>query len=213
MARKGAMNKEPMKRVSPGMYRNVKGELVRKSPNVAKPTKQTMSPQKPSVPGAQNIAEQIMQNTTTPLQQMPNLQNRVDPRQQFQQQQIGAQENQMPMDKMYRWSQAPQMPQASPEEADMQIPVGGGFMGNPNYYSEQGQSPMPMDKMYRFPQMPQPSANMGGQYRLSPGIYGNKQQAVNQYNQQMQQMGFQNAAQGVSDMPYRPIAMPQVRKG
>ena len=46
------------------------------------------------------------------------------------------------------------------------------------------------DAMYRSPefiQMPQPSANMGGQYRLSPGVYGNQQQAMNQYNQQMQQ--------------------------
>lgn len=49
----------------------------------------------------------------------------------------------------------------------------------------------PMDKMYRFPQMPQmpqPSANMGGQYRLSPGVYGTRDQAMQQYNQQMQQM-------------------------
>ena len=50
---------------------------------------------------------------------------------------------------------------------------------------------MPQDKMYRFPQMPQmpqASANMGGQYRLSPGVYGTRDQAMQQYNQQMQQM-------------------------
>jgi hypothetical protein len=51
-----------------------------------------------------------------------------------------------------------------------------------------------------MPQMPQASANQGGQYRLSPGVYGNQQQAMNQYNQQMQQM-------------YQPMTMPQVRKG
>jgi len=59
------------------------------------------------------------------------------------------------------------------------------------------------DAMYRvpnLPQMPQPSANMGGQYRLSPGMYGTREQAMNQYNQQMQQM-------------YQPMVMPQVRKG
>jgi len=39
-----------------------------------------------------------------------------------------------------------------------------------------------------MPQMPQPSANNGGQYRLSPGVYGTREQAMQQYNQQMQQM-------------------------
>lgn len=46
------------------------------------------------------------------------------------------------------------------------------------------------DAMYRIPgmpQMPQASANMGGQYRLSPGVYGTREQAMQQYNQQMQQ--------------------------
>lgn len=38
-----------------------------------------------------------------------------------------------------------------------------------------------------MPQMPQPSANMGGQYRLSPGVYGTRDQAMQQYNQQKQQ--------------------------
>ena len=60
-----------------------------------------------------------------------------------------------------------------------------------------GQPNMPMDKMYReppmyqgpgMPQMPQPSANMGGQYRLSPGMYGSKEQAMQQYNDQLRQM-------------------------
>jgi hypothetical protein len=54
-----------------------------------------------------------------------------------------------------------------------------------------------MDKMYRelpvyqwngMPQMPQPSANMGGQYRLSPGMYGSREQAMQQYNDQLRQM-------------------------
>jgi len=56
----------------------------------------------------------------------------------------------------------------------------------PGYFQGQMQ-----DAMYRvpnLPQMPQASANMGGQYRLSPGVYGTREQAMNQYNQQMQQM-------------------------
>lgn len=80
---------------------------------------------------------------------------------------------------------------------------------NPNAprFGPDGQQ-MPQDKMYRFPQMPQmpqASANMGGQYRLSPGVYGTQQQAMNQYNQQMQQMGIQPAM-----MPYRTM---EGRKG
>jgi hypothetical protein len=60
-----------------------------------------------------------------------------------------------------------------------------------------GQPNAPMDKMYReppmyqwngMPQMPQPSANMGGQYRLSPGVYGSREQAMQQYNDQFLQM-------------------------
>lgn len=39
-------------------------------------------------------------------------------------------------------------------------------------------------------QMPQPSANMGGRYRLSPGVYGTREQAMRQYEQQMQPAGF-----------------------
>jgi hypothetical protein len=58
------------------------------------------------------------------------------------------------------------------------------------------------DAMYRSPefmQMPQASANMGGQYRLSPGVYGTREQAMQQYNQQMQQMAMQGANQAMSD--------------
>lgn len=53
------------------------------------------------------------------------------------------------------------------------------------------------------PQMPQPSANQGGQYRLSPGVYGTREQAMQQYNQQMQDMMAQ----------YRMPSVPQQRRG
>jgi hypothetical protein len=60
---------------------------------------------------------------------------------------------------------------------------------------------LPPDKMYRYPtpelsnmpQMPQPSANQGGRYRLSPGVYGTREQAMNQYNQAMER-AYQPAA-------------------
>jgi hypothetical protein len=79
----------------------------------------------------------------------------------------------------------------TPEEANMQIPVGGGFMGDPNYYSGQGQSPMagfqqiPPDKMYRFPQPaggPQMANAIGA-------VAGDYQQAVVP-DQSMQQQQF-----------------------
>lgn len=54
-----------------------------------------------------------------------------------------------------------------------------------------------------WPQMPQPSANHGGQYRLSPGIYGTQQQAMEQYNQQMRQRmpGLQNGLGQSGNVP------------
>lgn len=60
---------------------------------------------------------------------------------------------------------APLPPQTSPEQ------VGQMIAGQP---------------MYQF-QMPQPSANMGGQYRLSPGVYGTREQAMQQMMQQASQ--------------------------
>lgn len=38
--------------------------------------------------------------------------------------------------------------------------------------------------IYMAPNMPQPSANNNGQYRLSPGVYGTRDQAMQQFNQQ-----------------------------
>ena len=48
-----------------------------------------------------------------------------------------------------------------------------------------------------FPEMPQASANQGGKYRLSPGVYGTREQAMQQYNQQLQQMGVEAANQAM----------------
>ena len=90
----------------------------------------------------------------------------------------------------------PQPPMMQAQPSDYQNLPGPGGQG-PQMPMDQvgmqaGAMPgMPQDKMYRFPQMPQmpqPSANMGGQYRLSPGVYGTRDQAMQQYNQQMQQM-------------------------
>jgi hypothetical protein len=59
---------------------------------------------------------------------------------------------------------------------------------NPNSYQPYiGQIQNGLGQPMTMPQMPQASANNGGRYRLSPGVYGTQQQAMNQYNQQMQQ--------------------------
>jgi hypothetical protein len=94
---------------------------------------------------------------------------------------MGQQFGQMPMqDKMYRPHNM------SPEES-------GNFFARMGINPQQIQNGFgnsesaPMQNPWA-PQMPQPSANQGGQYRLSPGMYGSREQAMQQYNQQMQQM-------------------------
>ena len=80
-----------------------------------------------------------------------------------------------------------------------------------NFFARMGMNPgqiqngfgnSPMQNPWA-PQMPQPSANMGGQYRLSPGMYGSREQAMQQYNQQLQDMMAQ----------YRMPGVPQQRRG
>lgn len=48
------------------------------------------------------------------------------------------------------------------------------------------------NQFQQMQQQMQPSANNGGQYRLSPGVYGSREQALQQYSQRIAQMGFQN---------------------
>lgn len=67
---------------------------------------------------------------------------------------------------------------------------------NPNSYQPYpGQIQNGLGQPMTMPQMPQASANNGGRYRLSPGVYGTQQQAMNQYNQQMQQFNASLPAQ------------------
>lgn len=51
-----------------------------------------------------------------------------------------------------------------------------------------------------FTQMPQPSANNGGKYRLSPGVYGTKEQAMKQWNTQQAGPGVVNAPASMSQI-------------
>ena len=60
-------------------------------------------------------------------------------------------------------------------------------------------------------QMPQPSANMGGQYRLSPGVYGTREQAMQQMMQPINGLGKQGNVPPIdwSQMVNYPATMPQ----
>lgn len=55
----------------------------------------------------------------------------------------------------------------------------------------------------QMPQMPQPSRNYGGRYRLSPGVYGSREQAMRQYEEQKRQFEMMRNGQ-----PPAPIAPP-----
>jgi hypothetical protein len=55
------------------------------------------------------------------------------------------------------------------------------------YHNLPGQIQNGLGQPMTMPQIPQASANNGGRYRLSPGVYGTQQQAMDQYNQQTQQ--------------------------
>jgi len=191
MARKTALNKDPrvrtqpvttgseqsrgkvnparvaMERLSPGVYRSASGGLVS---GQGRPIQR--QPQAP------------MQQPQAPMQQPPGMALQVpaeEARQAIELIGRGGQGGFNNVDDMVNRYSPGTM------ESPMRFAPGFGF-GQPN---------APMDKMYReppmyqgpgMPQMPQPSANMGGQYRLSPGMYGSREQAMQQYNDQLRQM-------------------------
>jgi hypothetical protein len=65
-----------------------------------------------------------------------------------------------------------------------------------------GQQPQQMQSPQMQPQqMPQPSANMGGQYRLSPGVYGTREQAMRQMMQQAYQPAMPGLARNSGTLP------------
>ena len=161
---KGALTKAPrekaMQRLSPGVYRGEKGGLVTAGGRAIQRPQQ--QPQQPQRPPQQgSIGSMIGSATPRPGATNENLQ--------------GMSPEDMAM---YYAQQA-----ANRQEAINAAP-------EPMRFSQVlPQGPM-QNQMFNFPQMPQPSANNGGQYRLSPGVYGTRDQAMQQYNQQMQDMGM-----------------------
>lgn len=202
----------PTERLSPGVYRSASGDLVTQS---GKPIRR-----QPQAPMAQQVAG-MQQGMGGPI--ASGTQNGMA--QQIAGQQVSQQEQEA-MRAAYLASgmgggMQNQPLQMTPEQSRAAIEAISGMgktppgwpggqindmmLRRPQYDPSLNQGPM-QSWTYRnpnMPQMPQASANMGGQYRLSPGVYGTREQAMNQYNQQMQDMMAQ----------YRMPSVPQQRRG
>lgn len=102
--------------------------------------------------------------------------------------------------------------QASPEQ------IGQMIAGQPLQNQMYSYSPEESQQLLQSPllqqiraQIPQPSANMGGQYRLSPGVYGSREQAMQQMMQPINGLGKQGNVPPIdwSQMVNYPATMPQ----
>lgn len=171
-----AARRAPVERLSPGVYRSASGDLVGQGGRPIQ--RRPQAPQQPQMPAPMQsqpgqVGQAVADQVNKPFD-MSQLQNGI------------------------YWN-----PNFNPESIGKTPP---GWSGGGNYDPSLNQGPM-QNLVYRMPQgmpqMPQASANMGGQYRLSPGVYGTRDQAMQQYNQQMQDMMAQ----------YRMPSVPQQRRG
>lgn len=178
MARKTAMKRMPKEvageRLSPGVYRGNRGGLVTQS-------------------GRQ------IQNRTQPPVAQPAPQPALPPAPQNQQP-TGQQVNgQFPMSGYAPYPRSEFTPYPMGNNNNFNF----GSIGKtpPGWPGNQIPMMIPFAPSSNMPQMPEPSANMGGQYRLNPGVYGTREQAMNEYNQQMQPM--YQSAEGMSAVDFR----------
>jgi hypothetical protein len=174
---------KPTERLSPGVYRSAGGGLVTKGGRPIERSAPQTNPQSGVL---------TFNNPST----VSNGMIMLPP---------GSRSNNAQMDSFFQ-----NLPQGDPAKIAGMVANDAAFQGNP-FANDPSRNmdivnyPMQIDPgfynpMSQKPFMPQPSANMGGQYRLSPGVYGTREQAMRQYEQQMQQR-------------YQPMTMPQVRKG
>lgn len=152
----------PVERLSPGVYRSASGDLVTQAGRpIRRQPPQGMAQQ---IGGGASMAQQIGGGTQgaggTPGAALTAATSGAD---------MGGMGNP-------KWPQMEGM-----RDAMLRVPPGEGGQLN------QGPMQNLIASYPGMPQMPQASANMGGQYRLSPGVYGTREQAMQQYNQQMQQ--------------------------
>ena len=191
----GALARPPKEKVgerlSAGVYRGDKGSLVNKSGRVI-PRGQPSNPQMPppgawhNLPGYRGMEGQMNSN---PWEGIMGKGPAMDPG--YNQGGIGAPSEAANLAGMYAANGGQNAP------ASVAANLAGMYGRNPNEI-QSGMYTVP-----NMPQMPQPSANNGGQYRLSPGVYGTREQAMNQYNQQMQQMQQPFQMQGVPQQSKR----------
>lgn len=170
--REGNMANAPTQRLSPGVYRGAGGGLVTQGgrPIQRQPQAPPMQPQRPmgtSFVGEANFTPEQLNLNYTQYQRDKGMS-------------IGEMAGNVAVDQNNintdvfggRFNPGASAPQFDPNNPNSIVP-----------YPIQNGLGQPMT----MPQMPQASANQGGRYRLSPGVYGTQQQAMNQYNQQMQQ--------------------------
>lgn len=173
MARKGAMTQSPPLRGQARKdFRAARDAAV--AAGEAVPSQDKFQPREPVRTAPQAAPQQSYNDYANMIAQIPQGQTSADV--------VGAVSGQRPTG---GWWQGQQPPTGRPQWAPPMTKPGQGLVES-----------MPM------PDMPQPSANMGGQYRLSPGVYGTREQAMNQYNQQMQQM-YQPAVSGAVNAPFQ----------
>jgi hypothetical protein len=183
MGREGNMANVAMERLSPGVYRSAGGGLVTKGGRqIQRPTQAPPAQSLGTLPSSLVGANQL-----TP-EQLNDFNNRygngAGARMGEIAGNVAVDQNNIPSNifgnRVHFGTSAPPFgPGASMPQFDP---------NNPNSYQPYiGQIRNGLNQPMTMPQMPQASANNGGRYRLSPGVYGTQQQAMNQYNQQMQQ--------------------------
>lgn len=179
-----AARRAPVERLSPGVYRSASGDLVGQGGRPIQ--RQPQAPQRPQMPAPMQYQPGQVGQAVADQANKPFDLSQYNPEQ------------------MQAQDMARQLAvQAGVQPGQMQS----GMYWNPNFNPNIGKTPpgwpggQVNDQMWRgqmpqgMPQMPQASANQGGQYRLSPGVYGSREQAMQQYNQQLQQMMAQGVPQ------------------
>lgn len=179
--------KTPTERLSPGVYRSASGDLVGQG---GRPIQR-----QPQAPMAQQVAGGMQPQPQQVGQPVADQTNKPFDMSQYNPEQIQAQD--MARQLAIQQGVQPGQIQSGYLDASGIGKTPPGWSGGP-VSDMMLRQPMPQG-MPQMPQMPQPSANQGGQYRLSPGMYGSREQAMQQYNQQMQ--------------PYMMQRVPQQRKG
>ena len=194
---KGALARDPnMERLSPGVYRNSQGQLINSAGRTMRrpsPQLQQQQPQQQDNSWAyQPYLPQQGQATGQLMGQYPGAQPSPFEIGNQMANQMQNLPNPMPIDPEFNMTPGPIVNYPGQlngrnlaEIAGAVAGQGAGMPGNPVTIGGQvGNSAIRLPQMS---QMPQPSANNGGRYRLSPGVYGTKEQAMRQYQDAMQQ--------------------------